>query len=299
MKAWNLDQRQKAALEYFSQNAGNWQTRAAASSSLRVNTIKQRNDIALSLVESKGGIRTALDLGCGTGDLAIELALKGVCSCGIDFSPQMIQLAGEAAADRKVNELCRFKVGSAMNPEMDGERFDLVTAFGLIEYLNPEQLPDFFATCRNLVTPRRYLQIGSRNRLFNAFSLNQFTEAELKAGTLVTLVTEAIRIASAKNLEAFIADSGTDDDLRVLKTYPQTDVAVAGFQYTPLQIIRLLQEAGFNCVGISPIHYHGIPPAVAKTDPETYVSIAQQIQQRFADDFRMVPLASTFIVTAI
>ena len=78
----------------------------------------------LELLERRGAqVRTALDLGCGTGVLCRELARQGIAAVGIDLSQGMIDIARRQAPE------CRFAVGD-MVTFRPGERFDLVTCTG-------------------------------------------------------------------------------------------------------------------------------------------------------------------------
>ncbi len=77
---------------------------------------------------------SALDICCGTGDLALELArlaAPGGHVVGCDFSEPMLDLAREKAAERSVDGL-RFEWADALELPYDGERFDAVTVgFGV------------------------------------------------------------------------------------------------------------------------------------------------------------------------
>jgi demethylmenaquinone methyltransferase / 2-methoxy-6-polyprenyl-1,4-benzoquinol methylase len=76
----------------------------------------------------------ALDVCCGTGDLALELARRvapGGHVVGCDFSEPMLDLAREKAAERGVAG-ARFEWADALELPYDGERFDAVTVgFGV------------------------------------------------------------------------------------------------------------------------------------------------------------------------
>ncbi len=76
----------------------------------------------------------ALDVCCGTGDLALELAGRvapGGHVVGCDFSEPMLDLAREKAASREAQGV-RFEWADALELPYDGERFDAVTvAFGV------------------------------------------------------------------------------------------------------------------------------------------------------------------------
>jgi demethylmenaquinone methyltransferase / 2-methoxy-6-polyprenyl-1,4-benzoquinol methylase len=77
---------------------------------------------------------SALDICCGTGDLALELAPlvePGGRVVGCDFSEPMLDLAREKAAGRGAENL-RFEWADALELPYDGERFDAVTVgFGV------------------------------------------------------------------------------------------------------------------------------------------------------------------------
>ena len=66
--------------------------------------------------------RTVLDVGCGIGDLAIEVVTRGAASgTGYDLSPKAIEEARKLAAARGVGDRMRFEVG-------DGAKLQLPAA---------------------------------------------------------------------------------------------------------------------------------------------------------------------------
>jgi demethylmenaquinone methyltransferase/2-methoxy-6-polyprenyl-1,4-benzoquinol methylase len=77
---------------------------------------------------------SALDICCGTGDLALELSRRvapGGHVVGCDFSEPMLDLAREKAAERQASGV-RFEWADALALPYDGKRFDAVTVgFGV------------------------------------------------------------------------------------------------------------------------------------------------------------------------
>jgi ubiquinone/menaquinone biosynthesis C-methylase UbiE len=66
----------------------------------------------------------ALDVGCGTGFLSLELAARGHRVTGIDLAPAMLDAARRKAAERGFN--IRFQEGDAERAPFPAASFDLV-----------------------------------------------------------------------------------------------------------------------------------------------------------------------------
>jgi len=100
------------------------------------------------------GLR-ALDLACGTGDIAMALADKGALVVGVDLTPRMIELAIVKARRRRPPALpVHFIVGDMCALPLAGGRFDLVTTgYGL------RNVPDLPGAIREI---RRVLRPGGR-----------------------------------------------------------------------------------------------------------------------------------------
>lgn len=96
---------------------------------------------------SATGPRRILDVCCGTGDLALELARKnpGATVVGLDFSGEMLRVAGERLS-RAGRSNISFVEGSAMSMPFGAGEFDCaVISFGL------RNLPDYRGAVEALV----------------------------------------------------------------------------------------------------------------------------------------------------
>ena len=68
----------------------------------------------------------ALDLGTGTGTLALGFAARGLDVTGLDVARELLDVARQAALDRGLT--ARFVEGRAEATSQDGASFDLVSA---------------------------------------------------------------------------------------------------------------------------------------------------------------------------
>jgi SAM-dependent methyltransferase len=87
--------------------------------------------------------RSVLDVGCGPGHYAIELARLGASNVhGLDFAPAMIDLARRHAAHAGVSERCEFEVGDFVTRTFD-RTYDYVVVMGVMDYLaDPQAMVD-------------------------------------------------------------------------------------------------------------------------------------------------------------
>ncbi len=73
----------------------------------------------------------ALDLCCGTGDIAFALAQRGADVTGLDFSPQMLEVAARRNLKSQISNL-KFQQGDAQQLPFAENSFDIVTVgYGL------------------------------------------------------------------------------------------------------------------------------------------------------------------------
>jgi S-adenosylmethionine-dependent methyltransferase len=80
----------------------------------------------------------ALDLGCGTGAIAVRLARLGIHVTCMDSSLQMLEFATQAAREAGVAEKVTLKQGDAaqLADKSDGGPFDVILCHNLLEYVD-------------------------------------------------------------------------------------------------------------------------------------------------------------------
>lgn len=102
-----------------------------------------------------------LDVGCGSGDLVIELARRGVEVVGIDVVDAAIQQARarSGAMPPEVARLAAFEVGDALHPSRLGRRFGAVVDSGFFHLFDQETRDGFARELADTLLPggRYYL----------------------------------------------------------------------------------------------------------------------------------------------
>jgi len=86
--------------------------------------------------------KSILDVGTGTGQYCIELALRGAKCMGIDRDPESIKLANRIASDYQINN-CEFReidLFDFRKYEPKDDHYDIVFSMGLLEHFDDLQI---------------------------------------------------------------------------------------------------------------------------------------------------------------
>ena len=287
---------QDEAFDQFNQGVEDWLSRATGKMK-KVNVVKQRNDAVLAVAKSLTQKAKTLDLGCGTGDLAIALAQMGLDSIGIDFAPEMIKAANKRQKETKLNT-ATFICGSILDLNYEPHSFDLISGVGLLEYFTPTEGEKLIGDCQRLLRPGGRLVLGSRNRLFNIFSLNSFTQIELELGTTVALLREAEQITTVGDFEVLLSKALNEKvELPHPKSHPKTSVSVSTrYQYTPFQMIQIFSRAGLKVKNLFPVHYHPLAAPVKDDFMDLHIQTSNMLNEQAQNDHRLIPKGSTFVI---
>lgn len=286
---------QQEALEYFRRHARDWRAKAEGVGNTEVNVIEQRNGYVLQVADEHPAIRSFLDVGCGTGELVCQMVRRGVDAIGVDYAPEMIDLASKKAQDEGIAR-AKFVCCSIFDFGMQRETYDLISANGFIEYISQQEMQSFFDLVAEALAPGGSFVVGSRNRLFNLLSMNDFTLLELDAGSVDLLLREGVKWTSAKEMVEVVSA-----ECAPLQA-PETEHAKTGinvttrFQYSPFQLINLLQDRGLRAVEMYPVHIHGVTPSFKETNTEIHASIANLLQAYARHNTQLLIHASTFML---
>jgi ubiquinone/menaquinone biosynthesis C-methylase UbiE len=122
--------------ELFTKTVDDWARFYADSKpkTLNAQNLVSRRRFALEMLESRlpSGAKV-LDVGCGTGHLAAELAQRGFEAWGLDVSDAMVRYA------REHHRADRFQVGDIERIPFLDNTFDGVMCLGVMEYLSSDE----------------------------------------------------------------------------------------------------------------------------------------------------------------
>ena len=107
-----------------------------------------------------------LDVGCGTGTLAVKAAQKGAQVIGIDQSPPMLKLAREKAQASGVE--VDFRLAQAQSLDLD-EEFDVVTATFTLSEISPDEVEMVVADLAERLKPGGKMIVADEARPTKAF----------------------------------------------------------------------------------------------------------------------------------
>lgn len=211
-----------------------------------------------------GGDKTKriLDIGCGTGRHAVELAKRGYAVTGIDLSESLLKRAGEKAAEAKVT--VDFRRADARNLAFN-DQFDLAlliceAAFPLME--TDEMNFQILQSAARALRPGGKLILTTLNALFPLFhSVKDFLQENDMDSSEHSFDLMTFRDRSTMKMTD---DSGAEKVLKCDERY-----------YTPPELTWLLKSLGFNEVGI----YGCKLGAFSRADPLT------------TEDFEMLVIA--------
>jgi 2-polyprenyl-3-methyl-5-hydroxy-6-metoxy-1,4-benzoquinol methylase len=178
--------------------------------------------------------QSILDIGCGTGRHAIELARRGYRVTGLDLSEGQLRLAREKAAEAGVlvDFLCRDATQPHFQRQFDAALMFCEGAFPLME-TDEKNYAILSHACAALRPGGKLLQT-TLNALFPLFhSVKDFLGANKSAAATGALTFDLMTFRERAEL-TFTDDAGQTHTVTTSERY-----------YTPPEMRWLLQTAGF------------------------------------------------------
>jgi SAM-dependent methyltransferase len=188
------------------------------------------------------GVRTVLDVCCGTGLLAGELIARGYRVAGVDASEAMLDLARERLGTQVV--LSRMTL-----PELTVEGvFDAaVCTFDGLNYLTPDEFRLTMAEIALRVRPAGWLVFDLHTNRMMEFTISNPVVAGESAGN--DFVIRSVVDADARTCDTMIELTRTRDGDPFSEQHRQ-------YFHTDAEVDAALQDAGFALTGVSEEYTH-------------------------------------------
>lgn len=289
---------QKQTKKFFEKNTANWYKKGKTDSKFSVNVIKQRNQY-VEKISTKYLPKNAktLDVGCGTGDLVINLLRKNFDSQGIDFAEAMIKKAKKECMKNGFSSE-RFFLNSIFD-FAPTSRYDLISANGFIEYISEKELDVFIKQAHNMIKKRGIFVLGSRNRLFNIFSFNDYTLSEIEGGDIIELIKECITLSSSKSIKEWLEKKYVSRIFQNIQNHANTGINVdKRYQYTPLQLVNKLNSLGFKVFDLIPVHIHVLSTRAKFVMTQIHNYCSNYLQNQKKIYMQIIPQSSSFMIAA-
>lgn len=120
----------------------------------------------------QGGEFFVLDVGCGTGSVAIPLAEKGFDVIAVDHSPEMIEIARAKTIEKGLESKIKFVRADAEKMCFKNSRFDAVTCQGVIHHIVGKK--DLILEICRVSKPSCYFYISEPCEIFSGFKIMTF-----------------------------------------------------------------------------------------------------------------------------
>lgn len=301
----------KAVVEnHFSQYAEHWVQTSYEGKGYIYPTARHRTNVVCSIFSALKPSSHIVDLGCGSGQLAISLAKMGHVVKGFDQSAEMIGMADRLSAELDEETKARVRFQQAELENLLPQKFtqDAVTAMGVIGYLDDDAT--LFNAAWNLLKPGGLFLVSCRNRLFNMASISYRTQREIETGEAWRLLQQMTDLSDeipkariqefAKNLI-----SAGEEILKVLDL-PETTVSnsanhtddsptIEARQHTPEDIRNEARQLGFEMIGVHGVHPHLMQPHLNKSMPEFTYNILSAALEPLHDVAASIGWSSVFI----
>jgi len=275
-----------AVKKYFSNNAAEWVKFGHEQEGDNYPVGRHRNRTVKRILQNSKQVNSVLDVGCGGGNLCVDLASTGYNVIGVDESLEMISMAEKLANEASITGSVAFSRDSLQNLATSEATYDAVTSMGVIGYLDNDDIL-FDVVDNNLLSGGKFI-VSCRNRLFNMFPTSKYLRREIENGTAISLLDEIDSLRKnidSDQLDSFMSllgglktrtDSGlvnsNENMITTANSNASEELLNPSFlseirQHTPNDLENSAVKYGFKRDALYGIHPHLLPTTIANSLP--------------------------------
>ena len=239
--------------------------------------IRQRKNLIIEQVQKYYKDARILEVGCGIGDLSIELAELGYDCVAIDISDEAIEMARQKIPE-KLKGSVSFSVGD-LNELPIEKPYDVLIANGVIPYF--EDKKEFLDCISKQLNSNGRSFITHRNSLFNLFALNRGTLEFIQEH--LSFIDKDISTELSKEITGIDKERNSFSNSHLYRS-----------EEVPFEMEALYKASNMDLSIIHSCCIHTQPPRIDDSSAEDYI-IAQQ---KYQSDWRGLLLGSQFLAIA-
>lgn len=216
-------------------------------------SLQVRQHYILDLFDQNNG--KILDVGCGPGELMIELMRRGCDVCGVDIAPEMLRVAERNIRDQVPSGSFELRQANIEELPFDDCSFDAVIASGVIEYLWTDH--------RAIKEMHRVLKIDGT---LLVTARNRYCLPRILDPLLDFMKSASRKVESSKLLDAVLPSSSRNSFTPYRK-------------HSPSKLDRHVAECGFRKEAHRYFHFYPFFIPMDKVFPEAFVKMGLRMER--------------------
>jgi len=279
--------------KHFDDAASNYDNYKYNSSVSMQNIFNIRKKLLIKIIQTQiSKNSTALDCGCGTGEVLISLNKKGYHTDGFDISNEMIRITKEKVKKNNIKnvEVCQDNICSFKR----NKKYDVVIAFGVFQYLNRYLQKQAYKHILQSIKPNGLFITSYGNSIFSLFTFNKFTVDFFKENII------PLHLWSDKNIDEYISVLLTNPTMEREKGVKSETAHgfLPLYLMNPLTIKEELNKNGFDFQGIKFFHFHALPPLIKKYLNDEFSQKSASMEIKYAEHWLGYIMAYQFLIYA-
>ena len=191
---------------------------------------------------------------------------------------------------------------SIFDLDLSPSSFDVVSGMGLIEYMSLSEIDSLLNQVHSLLASDGSLILGSRNRLFNIVSMNEYSIREVELGTIESLIRESACIRDARSQNDLVETlSSLETPAAKMEEHPNTGIEVTTrWQFTPAELTQKKKKRGFAAESLHAVNFHAVPAGCELLRGATNAGNAfrKAAYEEWNHNYRLIPYSSSFVIVA-
>ena len=233
----------------------------------------------------------AIEFGCGSGDLVLNLINMGIDCYGIEKHDELYEIAKKKLSD-KGHENRIIKGGVEKLIDFEENSIDLVILMGVFQYLSPEDYEEILKNINKILKKRGDLIGSFQNAFFDLFTFNKYTLDFYKENLIKQIgIDKGVGKEIFKDLRNLITNPDEPDyspNIARDNIYIRTT--------NPMTIGEEFYKKGYKLIKKYFYEFHFVPRLIEKKYENVLMSLAKDFEVKRATEWFGYFMANAFVV---